>query len=279
MLTYMRFPEWKKKAITLSYDDGVKQDVHLMKILDKYGLKCTFNLNSGRFSKEDVDITPGSPFARLSRKQCIEYYKDSGHEVAVHGYTHPFWDRLPSDRIAFDIIEDRKNLENMFDRNIKGAAYPMGPFNDTAVEALRICGINYARTTVSTEKFDIPTDWLRMPTTCHHNNPRLFELCDEFLNTDPMWDNYLFYLWGHSFEFDGNDNWNVIEEFGEKMGCRDDIWYATNSEIFEYVKAYNSLIFSADGRFATNPTHTDVYIVQDEKTYVIPSGKRVQILD
>ena len=37
------------KALTFSYDDGVTQDKRLIKILNKYGLKCTFNINSGLF--------------------------------------------------------------------------------------------------------------------------------------------------------------------------------------------------------------------------------------
>lgn len=36
----------KKKAITFSFDDGVTQDIRMIEILNKYGLKCTFNLNS-----------------------------------------------------------------------------------------------------------------------------------------------------------------------------------------------------------------------------------------
>lgn len=277
MLTFMRFPEGKKKALTLSYDDGVIEDARLIDILNKYGIKGTFNINSGLFAPKDA--IAGTKDRRMSAKQCLELYKDSPHEVAVHGYIHPYWDKLPSDRIVFDVIEDRRNLENMFDRNIRGCAYPMGTFNDTAVEALRICGISYARTTVSTESFSVPTDWLRMPATCHHNNPRLFELCDQFLNNDPGRNNYLFYLWGHSFEFDDRDNWDVIEKFAEKMGGHDDIWYATNMEIYEYVKAYNSLEFSADGRYVTNPTLIDVYIEQCPNVYKIPSGERVKILD
>ena len=35
-----------KKAITFSYDDGVTQDIQLIELLNKYNLKCTFNLNS-----------------------------------------------------------------------------------------------------------------------------------------------------------------------------------------------------------------------------------------
>ena len=39
----------KKKAFTLSFDDGIMQDARAIEILDKYGLKATFNLNSGRW--------------------------------------------------------------------------------------------------------------------------------------------------------------------------------------------------------------------------------------
>lgn len=39
------------------------------------------------------------------------------------------------------------------------------------------------------------------------------------------------YVWGHSYEFDNHDNWDVIEKFCAYMGNRNDIWYATNLEI------------------------------------------------
>ncbi len=43
----------KKKAITFSFDDGVLQDIRTIEILDKYGLKGTFNLNSGKFGTKN----------------------------------------------------------------------------------------------------------------------------------------------------------------------------------------------------------------------------------
>ena len=43
---FMRFPEGKSKALTLSYDDGSKNDVKLAEIINKYGVKCTFNLTN-----------------------------------------------------------------------------------------------------------------------------------------------------------------------------------------------------------------------------------------
>ena len=56
----------------------------------------------------------------------------------------------------------------------------------------------------------------------------------------------LFYLWGHSYEFDENKNWNVIENFFKKLEKRDDIWYASNIEIYNYIRAYESLDFSLE---------------------------------
>ncbi len=37
----------KMKAVTFSYDDAVTQDQRLIEMFDKYGLKCTFNVNFG----------------------------------------------------------------------------------------------------------------------------------------------------------------------------------------------------------------------------------------
>ena len=168
----------------------------------------------------------------------------------------------------------------MFGKIIKGMAYACGSYNDHVVEILKNCGIKYARTVESTERFDIPTDWLRMPATCHHKNPRLMELAEEFVNLKEGRNSWwsppkLFYLWGHSYEFNDSDNWDIIERFGEYIGGREDIWYATNGEIYDYVRAFESLEFSADGKTVYNPTATDVYMCYGENI-LIPAGETVK---
>jgi peptidoglycan/xylan/chitin deacetylase (PgdA/CDA1 family) len=50
----------KKKALTFSYDDGVLQDIRLIELFNKYGMKATFNLNSEKLG------TPARSFARKS---------------------------------------------------------------------------------------------------------------------------------------------------------------------------------------------------------------------
>ena len=68
----------------------------------------------------------------------------------------------------------------------------------------------------------------------------------------------LFYVWGHSYEFDQCDNWDHMEELVRKVSGRDDVWYATNGEIRAYVEAYRRLVFSADSRTVYNPSAVGV---------------------
>ena len=277
MYTFLRFPDFKRKAVTLSYDDGVSADKHLIQIIDKYGLKCTFNINSERFPLES-----GKGF-RLTKEETYDLFVNSGHEVAVHGAQHLCLTDVDKAMATRDVIVDRENLEKMFGRVVKGMAYANGATNDDVVKVLEACGIHYARTTVSTEGFDVPTDWLRMPTTCHHKNPRLMELAKEFVEKDEYWYHWanramLFYLWGHSYEFDECDNWDVLEEFAAYIGNRDDIWYATNGEIYDYVQAFRSLEFSADGNIIYNPSSKDVYLYYFKQNIVVPSGQTVTVI-
>ena len=215
----------------------------------------------------------------MTKNACVELYKNSGHEVAVHAYTHPWLEKLPSSGVAYEIMKDREELEASFDCIVRGMAYPYGTYNDEVVKVLEQCGIVYARTTKSTERFDIPTDWLRLPATCHHNNARLMELAHKFVEENKNTQPKLFYLWGHTYEFEEKDNWNVIEEFGEYIGGREDIWYATNIEIYEYIEDYKRLVFSADMRKVKNPTARDLWFFLNGQEICLEAGKTLTIED
>ncbi len=272
--TLMRFPNWKNKAVTLSYDDGTQNDKRLVEILNRYGLKCTFNLNAGRLGKNTWN---------MSEADVLALFKDSPHEVAAHGFKHFSLTEVDSAAAVNDVIEDRKALEKLFGRVIKGMAYANGSVDDKVVEILKQCGISYARTTVSTENFNMTDDWLKMPATCHHKNPRLMELAKQFVEgKEPTYfwakNPKLFYLWGHSFEFANDDNWEVIEEFAKYIGGREEIWYATNGEIYEYAKAFERLEFSADFKRVYNPSVKEVFFVTaDDKNVSVKAGETVEI--
>ena len=274
---FMRFPGGCPKALTLSYDDAVREDARLIDIMKAHGLKGTFNINSGLrvTPEEQAEINSKRSYAfKSTYDEVSALYAQDGIEVAVHGLTHPFLETLPPAQVAYEVLEDRRLLEAQFGTIVRGMAYPQGTFSDEVVDVLKSCGILYARTTKTTEKFDIPTDWLRLPATCHHKNPRLMELARQFVETPVKHHPKLFYLWGHTYEFDDNDNWNVIEEFTEYMsGKEDSIWYATNIEIFEYIEDYNRLVYSIDGTMVKNPTARTLWFSLNGETVSIGAGE------
>lgn len=270
----MRYPNGLSKAITLSYDDGVAQDIHLIEIMSQHGLKGTFNINSGTFAEEDNYSGKG----KLSAKQLYELYTNSGNEPAVHGLNHTHLEDMSSENVTNEILKDRANIEELFGKTIRGMAYPFGTYNDDVVNCLKACGIAYSRTVISSGWFDLPNDWLKLPATCHHNDSRLFDLLDKFLTIErrPHCDMpWLFYLWGHSYEFDNDNNWNVIEKFSQKAGNREDIWYATNIEIYDYIQAYKQLRYNLSQTICYNPTATDLWISKDSEILKIKAGETI----
>ena len=106
---FMRFPGGRDRALTLSYDDGVEQDIKLIEILNKYGIKATFNINSGLYTPKGTVFPEGRIHRRMTHEASVELYKNSPHEVAVHSFSHPFLDKIPPASVIDEIIKDRKN--------------------------------------------------------------------------------------------------------------------------------------------------------------------------
>jgi peptidoglycan/xylan/chitin deacetylase (PgdA/CDA1 family) len=142
---FMRYPGGVAKALTFSYDDGVEQDIKFIEILDKNGLRGTFNLNSGRFAPEGKVYAPGTIHRPMTEKMVKELYSKGAHEVAVHALTHPHLEHMSAERISYEIVKDRENLEALFGKIIRGMAYPYGTHNDTVVEVLKACGNEVSR--------------------------------------------------------------------------------------------------------------------------------------
>lgn len=275
---FLRFPGGKARALTLSYDDGVIQDIRLTEILKKHGIKCTFNINAGLFPAEDTVFPKEQIHRRLKRSEVLETYNSDLFEAACHGYTHPWLEQCDPANAVDEVMQDRNELEALFGRPIQGMAYPMGTFNDRVVQILSDCGIRYCRTTVSTEDFNIPSDWLRMPATCHHKNKRLMELADQFLAPSRYPLPRLFYLWGHSYEFDNDNNWDVIEQFAEKMAGHEDIFYGTNMEIYNTWLDFTRLESTADGHLVYNPSFRTVWFADRfGRTYEVKSGETLHL--
>ena len=271
------YPGGKTKAFTLSYDDGVVQDIRLAGLLRRYGLQATFNLNSGTFGQVDQYSHLKVKHEKVNKEQVRELYQD--FEVACQTVTHPDLASVPEEMISYEIACDKRNLENITGRIVTGLAYPYGTYSKITLETARRCGIRYARTIRSTESFKLPEDFLVWNPTCHHSNPGLLKLAEQFigLGSDKRRPLPVFYVWGHAYEFDNDDCWNLIEELFQLISGREDIWYATNGQIEEYVSAWRQLRYSSDGSLIYNPTALDIWIRVVDEVYEIPSGRTAEI--
>ncbi len=258
------FPGGKHKALTMSYDDGQAADRRLVSIFNQYGIKGTFHLNSGLMGQG----------GRIGAEEAAALY--DGHEISAHTATHPTIERSPNETLVMEIMEDRKKLERIAGYTVRGMSYPNGSYNRSIMELLPRLGIEYSRIVPSTNGFGMPDDWHEWKPTCHHKQ-RLMELAESFVGLQKKQYLYLMYVWGHSYEFDQDGNWELIEEFCRYVGGRDDIWYATNIEIVEYMQAFERLKFAADCSFVRNPSAQAVWLIADGRTVEVPGGETVML--
>ena len=278
----LRFPGGKGKAVTFSYDDGHKSDLRLADTLTKYGLKGTFNLNGGE----------GEFGKGIAPEEVREHMLSKGHEIAVHGAAHRAPGRHRPVQAIKDILDCRLHLEQTYDTIIRGMAYPdtgirkISNFTsyETIKEYLTDLDIVYSRSLgADNDLFELPSDWHNWIPTAHHGNPEIFDYIDKFLAADVS-EGYvsrreplLFYVWGHAFEFERNDNWDLLDKICEKISDHEDLWYATNIEIYDYVKAYYSLVYSADATRIYNPTLYTIWFEVNKTIYSIKPGETLKI--
>ena len=284
---YKVFPGGKFKVLTFSYDDGKIEDRRLVKLFNKFNLKATFNLNTGIID----------PAIRIPQEEWPELYK--GHDIAVHTFTHPTMIRLNDYNALREILDDKDNLEKIFKRPIYGLAYPNGSYDNRIVDIAKSVGIKYARVTndkyaatkaaeayaanadgpmlIGDENgFSMPEDYMCWVPTCHHNH-NLIDFGKKFMALTKKQYLYMMYVWGHSYEFDRDNNWYVIEEFCKMIGGREDIWYATNAEVCHYLMAVKQVHTSVDEKLLFNGSGQDIYLIRNGENILLHPGELQRI--
>ena len=225
----------KLKYLTFSYDDGVTQDIRLIELFNKYGMKATFNLNSTRLGESGSLLREGVTVRHDKIKHADVKHVYVGHEVAAHTLSHPKLNEIELDKVLIrEVEQDRLILSELCGYEVVGMAYPCGSqYVDARVIDLvkNHTGIRYARNTTSNFSFDEQTELIDFcPSVYHHvQMDQAFELGEKFLTLKPD-RKQIFYVWGHAYEFDIHDTWDQMEEFLKMMSGRDDIVYCTNRE-------------------------------------------------
>lgn len=198
------------KYFVFSIDDGTIYDQTTIETFNRYGVKGTFNLNSGL--QDFVWYLGELPIRRLSLYESKELY--NGHEVASHTLSHPYLDQCPYEDVVREINEDIYNLENIFNREIVSFATPFETCGDREVDIIKnSTKITNIRLSEIDESFKKPIDPYHIKVTALDIH-RALELIDEFISNDEA---ELFVYAGHSYDFYVEDTFNLLEELIKKL--------------------------------------------------------------
>ena len=209
-------------------------------------------------------------------------------EVASHTVHHKDLPTVYKEQgeagLKAEILDDISKLESMFGTEIHGIAYPGAPpyeFQSTEVlNFLKKNNVGYARVVESSnesQNFRLPKDWLLWSPTCQINAANLGSYTTKFINKKVFSDPLLFYVWGHAYDIDEKwGNYDEFDAFAQSMSGKDDIWYATNGEIYSYINAYNQMTVSVEADVISNPTATDLWFEYDGATYKVAAGETLE---
>ena len=224
-----------KKAVTFSYDDGVTQDVRMIELMDKYGIKGTFNLNSELLGTGMFLIGPNYRLChyKIRPEDVRDLY--AGHEVAVHTLTHVNLTTVDDQEVIRQVEQDRLKLSELAGYEVVGMAYPCGGVNndDRVAKVIREnTGVKYCRTITTNNSFTVQSNLYRFnPTSYHHDYKSMTQLAHKLIEMKPE-EPQIFYIWGHSYEQDcSSEHWVRLEEFFKLISGHDDIFYGTNAEV------------------------------------------------
>lgn len=238
------YPQGKRRAFTVTYDDGVLQDVRFVALLNRYGLKGTFNLNSRLMEERFTwQHACGMLITRLSPQQAVPLY--AGHEVASHSLTHPYMEHLSEEQIMAELQTDKANLEALFDREIKGFAVPFDHYSSRIERCARRCGFTYVRIPEEWHSFAPPADLYNWKAGIFHLRDDLEERVTAFLHTEQ--ELALCQIVGHSYDLDVENQWQSMEQLFQMVSSGQDIAFMTTIELVEYLAAMEKVQITKHG--------------------------------
>lgn len=263
------YPGGKAKAFNVTYDDGVQQDVRFVELLNRYGIKGTFNLNSGLMQNEfEWTHECGMVVKRLPEQVVRDLYQ--GHEVAGHTLTHPYMYHLSEEEIMHELVTDKFNLQKLFGRKISGFAVPFDYYSDLIEKCVQNCGFEYARISEESYSYTPGTDYYRWKAGVFHLSAQLEAYVEGFLRTDE--ELALCQIVGHTYDLDAEHMWDKMEVIFKKVAMCDDISPMTNIELVRYLKAMRSA--TAQDGVLVNNSGMDLWFEVDGVTKVLRPGER-----
>lgn len=287
------YPGYTTKAVVFNYDDAVRYDVELAALLNKYGLKATFNLVGQNIKSNIGAMAPD----KSSEEKIFEFVKSvyEGHEISNHSMTH-----IPAcfdegyvghnsagaklvgksfEELIKDTLDCPKYIKEKLGADAIGIAWPQGyaksrrDYETKILPAIIEAGLKYARA-AENGTFKLPTDWFQWSATCHHRDA--VKYTDMFVDFENEGELKCFFIWGHSYEFENNKNdpnlgWTMIEGVMKKLAAENDIWKTTNGDVYRYVEA--TKLVEVTEKYVKNNSDMTVYYNINGQNVEIKAGE------
>ena len=262
------YPQGKRKAFNITYDDGILQDIRFVELLNKYGVKGTFNLNSKLMEEEFEWIHPcGMTIKRLSPSVAVELYK--GHEIASHTLTHPDFANLSKEQIMYELSEDKKKLEGWFGCEVEGFGVPFDYYDETATECVKNCGFKYARNSEESYSYSPWEDYFNWRAGTYHVMQGFHDFVEGFFKTEE--ELALCQIVGHSYDLDTENMWEQMENILQRVSEAEDILSMTHGELVKYLQAMQVAELTEEG--IVNGSEVELWFEIDGKIISVEPGK------
>jgi len=266
------YPGGKTKAFNISYDDGVVQDIRFVEMLNRYGMKGTFNLNYGLMHNHFTwQHECGMTVRRIPKEQICRVY--AGHEIASHSYSHPYFDHMDEAEILKELGADKFFLEKLTGGEVAGYATPFYYYSDRMAGCARYCGFEYARISEESNDYSVPRDFYRWRGSKFHWDDDLEDFVEGFLLSDQ--ELALCQIVGHSYDLDVMDRWDMMERICCRVSQCGDVWPATHIDLVRYLGAVNMAHITHRG--IANESGVPLWFAVNGVTVMLQPGESIMI--
>lgn len=243
------------KYFTVSFDDGLAQDREIIRLMEKYGIRGTFNISSGLFGERTYIQRIGDlgfktvpemgknpkQFAEhfiLPKDEAVELYSHPNVEVASHGVHHLHQNKFTMEEARDELLADIEALSELFGYRVIGHAFPYGSYNDNVLTVLKDAGVRYARSAMMMKKpkdFSFDPNRLIINPTCWALDSFAEEMLQKFIAAPDTGEMQVFYMWAHGYEFDYGSkrgNFAHLEKLFAMASGASGINFVTNGELY-----------------------------------------------
>ena len=266
------YPEGKKKAFNITFDDGVSQDARFVMLMNRYGLKGTFNLNYELMQQEFEWVhESGLVIKRLPEWMVVDLY--DGHEIASHSLTHPSLDQMPEDAIMYELGHDKWCLSQLFGCEITGFGVPFDYYDENVADCAKRWGFEYVRTSEESYSYRPPEDPYFWAAGTYHVMPGFYDFVEGFFDTEE--ELALCQIVGHSYDLDVMDLWAYYEELFRRISLNHDVISMTNGELVRYLKAMSTAEIADD--YIRNWSDRTLWFEIDGSVVCVEPGNRFEL--